>query len=186
MLSHPTPTHPPTPSVPGQPKLTPCSDPTGHAKYQRDGRCAICACVATAPPMTQAQIDVIAALLGFRSGNRTQTPYVAPQSPTPKPEPKVALYRHFDADEVLLYVGITNDLPARTRNHTKSSHWAEFAVRSEAEWFDTREAAAQAERQAIATEGPLFNAVHATRAAKLACVNYLIMRGRVDLLELAR
>lgn len=74
---------------------------------------------------------------------------------------RCALYRHFDVDGVLLYVGISEQPGARSNGHASDSIWVQFAVREEAMWLDTREEALELERVAIQTEKPLFNRQHA-------------------------
>ncbi|REF00360.1 hypothetical protein DFJ69_5892 [Thermomonospora umbrina] len=97
---------------------------------------------------------------------------------------RAALYRYFDADEVLLYVGITGDLMRRERSHVKRSSWMEFMARSTVERFSSREEAEAAEVAAIGSELPLFNARHnGTPDARQRLVKYLIKHGRVDLLS---
>jgi hypothetical protein len=41
-----------------------------------------------------------------------------------------ALYRYFDADDRLLYVGMSGDLAARDSSHIAKSRWMELAARS--------------------------------------------------------
>lgn len=75
---------------------------------------------------------------------------------------RCALYRHFDDQDVLLYVGITDNLGERTNSgHARSSDWVQFAVRAEAEWHDARDAAAVEERDAVENEQPIFNRQYA-------------------------
>lgn len=75
---------------------------------------------------------------------------------------RCALYRHFDDQDVLLYVGITDTLGERTNNgHARSSDWVQFAERAEAEWYDSREEASAAEREAVRGERPVFNRQYA-------------------------
>lgn len=71
---------------------------------------------------------------------------------------RTALYRHYDATDALLYVGISSDPVARTHAH-KSADWADRVVRFTGEWFDTWAEAHAAERRAIRDEKPLFNRV---------------------------
>jgi excinuclease UvrABC nuclease subunit len=68
---------------------------------------------------------------------------------------KTALYRYFD-DDTLLYVGISNRLPQRVREHAGDAWW-EKTTRIDVEWLPTREAARVAERQAVTSENPAFN-----------------------------
>lgn len=94
-----------------------------------------------------------------------------------------ALYRWFDADDRLLYVGITSSLRARQSSHAKKSSWEAFAVRATIERYPCRADAEQAELDAIRAERPLFNDVgndHPDAVRDL--VTYLAERGRFDLL----
>ncbi len=70
---------------------------------------------------------------------------------------RTALYRHFDADGVLLYVGITDCLSQRDRQHAASSGWHAKVVRTETQWCLSREHAADLERVAVKHEKPLHN-----------------------------
>lgn len=94
-----------------------------------------------------------------------------------------ALYRYWDADDRLLYVGISGRLSHRERDHIKASSWMDFAVRSAIERYPSRFQAEDAERRAIATESPLFNSKHnESPEAVRRLVEYLVERGRADLL----
>lgn len=72
------------------------------------------------------------------------------------------LYRHFDADGKLLYVGISLSALQRTMSH-KHSGWWEMVTRIEIERHNTRDEALDAEREAIKTERPEFNKMHSVR-----------------------
>jgi hypothetical protein len=72
-------------------------------------------------------------------------------------ERRCALYRHYDDQDVLLYVGISATPVDRTNAHARGSEWAAYAERAEAQWFNNRESAEAAEREAIRTEVPIFN-----------------------------
>ncbi|WP_328344658.1 DnaB-like helicase N-terminal domain-containing protein [Micromonospora sp. NBC_00421] len=94
-----------------------------------------------------------------------------------------ALYRWFDADGTLLYIGITNDPHVRQSAHAKKSSWADFAVRGTIERFPSRQEAEAAEKAAIEAERPLFNHIYNdTTEARARLVAYLIEHGRMDLL----
>ena len=67
-----------------------------------------------------------------------------------------ALYRHFDADGFLLYVGISSTPDARLQQH-RSSPWFSEIRRVVIEMLPDRETAERAEREAIRTEWPLYN-----------------------------
>lgn len=72
------------------------------------------------------------------------------------------LYRWFDAEDVLLYVGITVAPIRRTERHITKSLWARWATRMElGAAFATRAEAIEAERLAIASESPVFNVLGA-------------------------
>lgn len=70
---------------------------------------------------------------------------------------RTAVYRAYDADGLLLYVGVTSGLMQRIAQHEKSSEWAISTATITVEWWPTRAAALAAETRAIVTEGPVFN-----------------------------
>jgi predicted GIY-YIG superfamily endonuclease len=72
------------------------------------------------------------------------------------------LYRFFDADDRLLYVGITRDIHARMAAHRRTAHW--WNEISHAQWqvVVSRAEAMSREAFAIAGEGPLHNAMRPT------------------------
>jgi len=73
------------------------------------------------------------------------------------------LYRFFDADDRLLYVGIAGNPGRRFHQHANGPDgkpWWSHVARSTMEHFDTREEAAAAEVAAIVTERPMHNVVH--------------------------
>lgn len=79
---------------------------------------------------------------------------IHPQGPT-------ALYRLYDVDGHLLYVGISNDPEARWRSHLYGiAQWPARAVRRTDEWFASRAEAEAAEYAAIKIEEPIFNGTH--------------------------
>jgi hypothetical protein len=67
------------------------------------------------------------------------------------------LYRHFDADGALLYVGISLSAIARLKDHGGSSVWASQIASMTTEWHPSRETALAAEAKAIIDEGPRHN-----------------------------
>lgn len=88
---------------------------------------------------------------------------------------RCALYRHFDADDLLLYLGISDNPVQRGKDHARDSDWVQYAVRAEVTWHSSRAEALAAEAAAIVAERPLFNQQHndtvearATRARYLA------------------
>jgi hypothetical protein len=71
------------------------------------------------------------------------------------------LYRYFDADWNLLYVGISFSSLVRLAQHRSTDVWFQRVTRIEIERFDRREEAEEAERKAIRRERPEFNSAFA-------------------------
>lgn len=67
------------------------------------------------------------------------------------------LYRHFDKDEALLYVGLTRNILARTGAHSHLKDWFDRVTKITIERYETRQDGLQAERDAIQAENPVFN-----------------------------
>ena len=76
------------------------------------------------------------------------------------------LYRHFDADGRLLYVGISLNALARLSQHSLDASWFKDIRLVTIEVFDTRLKAAAAERKAIRSERPMWNVAHARSGAR--------------------
>lgn len=72
----------------------------------------------------------------------------------------VALYRHFDADGQLLYVGISANPFERGKQHKGDSDWFQQVSTITLEWFAKRSEAEVAEIEAIRCERPSFNKKH--------------------------
>lgn len=66
------------------------------------------------------------------------------------------VYRFYDAEDRLLYVGITYSPPARFREHMRTEWW-DLAVRNTIVWHDHRRDALDEEANAILTESPAYN-----------------------------
>lgn len=88
------------------------------------------------------------------------------------PPERTALYRCFDADDELLYVGISKDPAERWKQHRGSAWWRHVTMRT-VEWYDDRAAAERAERKAIQSEGPRYNVQHNQRLADPVVVGAL-------------
>jgi excisionase family DNA binding protein len=73
---------------------------------------------------------------------------------------KTQLYRHFDAEGSLLYVGISLSFVNRLSQHKDHSHWFDKISRVEVRSFPTRQKALEAEKAAIQNENPKFNIAH--------------------------
>lgn len=69
---------------------------------------------------------------------------------------RTALYRFFDADGALLYVGITADIEQRWSGHQSKPWWPDVAEKT-VQWHDDRPSALVAELEAIKTEAPRYN-----------------------------
>jgi hypothetical protein len=92
-----------------------------------------------------------------------------------------ALYRHFDADDKLLYVGISLSPTYRLSQHGDCSPWFGRIARITIEWFDSRDAAMAAERQAIKAEKPECNVVHNRADARAAYLEELAAESCAEL-----
>lgn len=79
----------------------------------------------------------------------------------PEPSEPTALYRLYDPQGSLLYVGISNNPENRFRQHRAEKSWWPQVDGTSFEWFESRHKASQAETQAIATESPRHN-IHQT------------------------
>lgn len=80
------------------------------------------------------------------------------------------LYRHFDKDDNLLYVGVSLSTIYRLGQHKEHSHWFNSIAKVTIENFSTREASLTAETEAILKEKPRHN----------------IMKTKADLLSITR
>lgn len=70
------------------------------------------------------------------------------------------LYRFYDEDDTLLYIGITNDPERRLYQHTAQKPWADDIARTEYAVFANKTEAAAAEAALIKELSPLHNIVH--------------------------
>ena len=103
----------------------------------------------------------------------TPSPSLEPEVAAPSRQPEkatssqrrctVALYRWFNAEGQLLYVGISNDPIRRTDQHMADKDWMRDAIGSTLEWFPSRRSAFKAEKEAIRAEKPLHNIAYADR-----------------------
>lgn len=79
------------------------------------------------------------------------------------------LYRHFDKNEKLLYVGVSLSFLQRTAHHKTRTYWWSSIDKITIEKFKTRKASIDAETLAIEIEKPKFNINKKRRNIK--CVN---------------
>lgn len=105
---------------------------------------------------------------------------------------RTSLYRHFDANGQLLYVGIAYDVMSRLRQHGKADAcWFWDVATIKVEHFDTRNDAIHAEATAIAKEKPQHNAKFPIPSAKyceaknserpLAKMHSMVLRMPIDM-----
>ena len=73
---------------------------------------------------------------------------------------KTTLYRYYDNDGHLLYVGITGDNTKRQSQHRRKSFWFGEIYSASFEHFNNRHEASQAEVAAIQSERPRYNTQH--------------------------
>lgn len=81
---------------------------------------------------------------------------------------KTSLYRHFNKDGELLYVGISNNHINRLNQHKSASSWFEDISRVEIEHFETRGEALNAETKAIQEEKPKHNIAKRARNTRVS------------------
>lgn len=70
------------------------------------------------------------------------------------------LYRHFDKDNRLLYVGISLHAFKRFTQHQSTARWFDQIVKMTIDQYPMWDAAVRAERIAIKMEHPLYNIAH--------------------------
>ncbi|MEU1497291.1 GIY-YIG nuclease family protein [Streptomyces sp. NPDC005732] len=76
---------------------------------------------------------------------------------TGAPAGRTALYRFFDKDDQVIYVGISNNPRTRWQGHAADKPWWTDVVTREVEWFGTRKDAERAERREIGAHYPKWN-----------------------------
>ncbi len=79
------------------------------------------------------------------------------------------LYRYFDAEGVLLYVGVSLNAINRLGQHKNNAHWFGDIARVDIEQFETRKNALDAEKKAIIKENPLHNLYRPKVKSALPC-----------------
>ncbi|MFC9268967.1 GntR family transcriptional regulator [Streptomyces zhihengii] len=97
------------------------------------------------------------------------------------PPERTALYRLFDADGRLLYIGISNNPEYRFNQHRRDKPWWPLVARNEVTWFDSLPDAAAAEKVAIKAESPAHN--HSENSVKVTRTSPL--RGRTGYRQIA-
>lgn len=122
------------------------------------------------PQFNANYFSILANALGNNSASQKTTP-----KHTRKPcDKRTALYRHYDEQGLLLYVGISHNVITRLEQHRDDSHWFSKIANVTIVWFETRAEAERAEREAIKSELPLHNSVYMpkTKRAKRRKVGF--------------
>ncbi|WP_181307710.1 GIY-YIG nuclease family protein [Nonomuraea fuscirosea] len=70
---------------------------------------------------------------------------------------QAAVYRLFNTDDEMIYVGSTVNLPARLRAHAKQKRWWPEVHRREISWHETPEEAQAVESEIIRATRPIHN-----------------------------
>jgi predicted GIY-YIG superfamily endonuclease len=83
---------------------------------------------------------------------------------------KHTLYRFYDQDDNLLYVGISADLARRLDQHARAKPWWTDVALVRVQHHPDRATVAAAERHAIRTEQPRYNVQHAIPQSLPACL----------------
>lgn len=99
---------------------------------------------------------------------------------------KTYLYRYWDENSVLLYVGISSNAIRRLTEHKSTAGWFDVARSVTIAQFDTREGAMAAEAAAIRDEKPLHNKSNAPDRPKHRPVLEDTREGHVSQKELLR
>lgn len=96
---------------------------------------------------------------------------------------KTALYRHYNVNGTLLYVGISSRHLVRLGSHAENADWRDMIATVKVEHFDSREEALVAEREAIQSEEPLFNLVHAPAGSRTGMLRRAFRQIDLDEIE---
>lgn len=144
-------------------------------KTEEERRAYIKKVVDAAPPIQPGSPiwNQLRALLTYGDSGSTGGPPV-PWEPGPPPPPRrTAVYKYYDQDEILLYVGKSVQPESRDRGHQRHADWYKFVVRRTEDWYETEDLALENERLAIQCLDPLFNGKYASPAARAGRVTYL-------------
>lgn len=89
------------------------------------------------------------------------------------------LYVCRDRSNSAVYVGITEDMAKRMRNHQEKSWWTEVAW-VETTPFDSRGEAVDAEKEAIGNLKPKYNRQHNSEGVQWSNERYVPIRGQAE------
>lgn len=93
---------------------------------------------------------------------------------------RTAVYKHYDAAGLLLYVGVAADPYSRDRQHRRDSPWYHHIASTSVVWFETREEALAVERKTIVQERPLHNFLHSTSHHQGELNDFIYLIGRSE------
>jgi hypothetical protein len=96
------------------------------------------------------------------------------------PDP-TSVYKYYDQNNLLLYVGITRRGVVRNREHNASKEWWQFVVRQDVEHYPHRLAAEERERHLIRAFRPPFNKQHNPDHEELRAIYFAAGRERISL-----
>lgn len=102
--------------------------------------------------------------------------------PGDNPKPQV-LYRMFDADDGLLYVGISMNVAQRFAAHRSDKQWWGDITRIALEHFATRQEVLAAEHHAIRSEHPRYNVQHTPRTLVAVAGTVAETAERIDAMD---
>ena len=99
-------------------------------------------------------------MLRNAASRRKWSPCVSKGTRMPEPE-RTALYRLYDADDELLYIGVSKHPELRFEEHRMAgAKWIPKVARRDIAWYSTRREALAAEKAAIETEHPRHNGTY--------------------------
>jgi hypothetical protein len=90
----------------------------------------------------------------------------------PEPEEPTALYRLYDAEYDLLYIGISMTPEKRFKAHAHDKNWWHLVTYVDLTWHPTFALARRAEDDAHMTERPPFNAMGRTPLGEIPALRY--------------
>ena len=90
------------------------------------------------------------------------------------------LYRYFDSDGHLLYVGITGDNTKRQSQHRRNAFWFGEIASATFEHLPTRQEALEAEAKAIKNENPKHNISRGSTLRHSSFTHMVFLAGQPD------